>query len=70
LGDENMVTIHFNEKLVKNIYRRFCSSDVNSEKQKWFDYGSLKISGHVIFCYDSILPTRFYTYCSLCNREQ
>jgi len=36
-----MVTLQFNKKkLVKNIYRQFCSGDVNSEKQKmvrlWF----------------------------------
>ena len=40
LGDENMVTVQFNNKLVKNSYRRFCSGDVNSEKQTmiplWF----------------------------------
>jgi len=30
-----MVTVQFNKKkLVKNIYRRFCSGDVNSENQK------------------------------------
>jgi len=34
VGDENMVTVQFNKNLVKNIYRRFCSGDVNSEKQK------------------------------------
>jgi len=40
MGDENMVAVQFHKKLEKNIYRRFCSGDVNSEKQKmvrlWF----------------------------------
>jgi len=35
-----MVTVQFNKKLVKNIYRPFSSGDVNSEKNKmvqlWF----------------------------------
>jgi len=65
-----MVTVQFNKKLVKNIAGSSALVMLIPESKKWFDYGSRKISGHFIFCYDSILLTRFYTYCSLCNREQ
>jgi len=70
LGDENTVTVQFNKKAGKKIFTGGSALVVLiPQSKKWFDYGSRKISGHFVFCYDSILLTGFYTYCSLCNRE-
>jgi len=58
-----MVAVQFNKKTGKHLVMLIPKS------KKWFDYGSQEISGHFIFCYDSVLLIGFYTYCSLCNRE-
>jgi len=44
-----MATVQFNKKLVKNIYRRFCFGDVNSEKQKMVRFWYTKNKGTLYF---------------------